>query len=219
MGLSKSNTQETDKIRTFLAMYSGSFIQSTRSRIVDYPGDLYNVTGSTPDPKAIPGFKGYSWTKLLKSYPEFSGSSCYVTNSLIGITSSHPGFDVGGHMTPNGNGIVVSGGTSYLMPLCKWHNNPARNGNAFKHTETKMLELSGFMQGDVALTFAMRLDDTPKILYLDPIKKCWDFMELSNTRNKSMKVSLTLRSKLLDIKECAIFERRGDGFILESLTI
>lgn len=219
MGLYKADAIETDKIRAFLAMHRGSLIQSTRSRIVDYPDDLYNVTGSTPDPKAIPGFKGYSWTRLLKSYPEFYECSCYVTNTIIGIAPSHPRFDVGGHMTPNRSGIVDEGGVSYLMPLCKWHNNPARNGVPFKHTKTKMLELSGFMQGDVALTFAMRLNGTPKLLYLDPNSKRWHFKELSSKSNNRIDVSIRLKSSLSSSEEYAIFERRGDSFIIESSNI
>lgn len=217
MAISKADAIETDKIRAFLAMYRGSLIQSTRAQIVDFKDDLYNVTGSTPDPKAIPGFKGYSWTALLKSYPEFSGCNCYVTSPLVGANSSHPGFDVGGHMTPNSDGIVDKGAVSYLMPLCKWHNNPTRNGIAFKHTKTKMLELSGFMQGDVPLTFALRLDDTPKLLFLEPNSKRWDFKMLG-VGNKGINKS-SIKSALLDSQEYALFERRGDSFFIASTNI
>jgi len=62
-------------------------------------------------------------------------------------------------MTTNINGIVTTGGVSYLMPLCKWHNHPARNDKAFEHDRTEMLLLRGFMQSDTALTFKWRLFD------------------------------------------------------------
>ncbi|MEM7791889.1 MAG: hypothetical protein AAF546_10855 [Verrucomicrobiota bacterium] len=70
--------------------------------------------------------------------------------------TSHPGFDVGGHMTPNENGRVPTGGVCYLMPLCKWHNSTRRDGTPFEHDETKMLQLTGYMEGDIAMTFAAR---------------------------------------------------------------
>ena len=71
--------------------------------------------------------------------------------------TTHPGFSVGGHVTPNADGNVPTGGDCYLMPLCSWHNSTARDGQVFQHTQTQMLELSGYMQGEPAATFLARM--------------------------------------------------------------
>ena len=65
-------------------------------------------------------------------------------------------------MTPDAEGDVPIGGDCYLMPLCSWHNNKARDRQVFEHTQTKMLELSGYMQGEAAATFLARMPgETP----------------------------------------------------------
>jgi len=60
-------------------------------------------------------------------------------------------------MTPDETGLVEQGEICYLMPLCKWHNSTSRNRTPFEHTETSMLELSGYMQSDLAVTFLARM--------------------------------------------------------------
>jgi len=55
------------------------------------------------------------------------------------------------------------------MPLCSWHNGTARNGQVFQHTQTDMLELSGYMQGEPAATFLARMPgESPlSLVFLD----------------------------------------------------
>ncbi|KPF46227.1 hypothetical protein [Rhizobium sp. AAP43] len=135
----------------FVSRYSGIHIESTSATPVNYSGVLYNVDGSTPDPK----IDGATWKQLLINYG--INSTCYVTSPLPGGSTSHPQFSVGGHMTANADGSVPTGGSCYLMPLCYWHNSTSNNGVAFQHTNTYMLQLSGYMQGELAATFLARM--------------------------------------------------------------
>jgi len=137
-----------DGAREFFQMHSDFHLFSTRDEIANYSGDLFNVDGSSCDPKL-----DKSWKKLLKS--RGINSPCYVTN-IEPAGKSHPKGWLGGHMTDDKNGQVANGGECYLMPLCSWHNSTARNKVAFKHTKTKMLKLSGYMNCDTPLTFALR---------------------------------------------------------------
>jgi hypothetical protein len=151
-------------LKDFATRYKGIGLLSTGSDRVRYTGVLYNVSGSSADPK----IDGLGWRKLLIS--KGIDGDCYVTDPLPDEDgTSHPGFDVGGHMTPNADGHVSLGGDSYLMPLCKWHNSTARDGIPFEHDETEMLVLRGYMQGDLALTFAARLpgDDPFRLVSLE----------------------------------------------------
>jgi hypothetical protein len=134
----------------FVSRYSGIHIESTSATPVNYSGVLYNVVGSNKDPE----IKNEGWKQLLIS--NGINSNCYVSHPLPGAGTTHPQFSVGGHMTVNSNGSVPTGGSCYLMPLCYWHNNSARNGVAFQHTNTYMLQLSGYMQGELAATFLAR---------------------------------------------------------------
>lgn len=139
-------------LRDFAIRYRDIELLSTGARVVHYEDVLYNVQGSTRDPD----IDGENWKKLLISYG--IGGDCYATApppDREGTT--HPRFMVGGHITPNADGRVPLGGICYLMPLCKWHNSTSRNGKPFEHEETEMLELSGFMEGDIAATFAARM--------------------------------------------------------------
>lgn len=135
----------------FAKLYSGIHIESTGAVPVNYAGILYNVDGSDDDPY----IKGVKWKQLLISYG--INSNCYVTSPLPTEKKTHPQFNVGGHMTVNKDGSVPVGGKCYLMPLCSWHNNKARDGVPFQHTLTAMLELSGYMQGELAATFLARM--------------------------------------------------------------
>lgn len=151
-------------LKDFATRYRHIELLSTGYEAVNYGGILYNVSGSSPDPK----IDGLAWRKLLIS--KGIDGDCYVTEPLPDEDgTSHPGFDVGGHMTPNSDGHVPRGGISYLMPLCKWHNSTSRDGVPFEHDETEMLKLTGYMEGDLALTFAARLpgDDTFRLVSLE----------------------------------------------------
>ncbi len=138
-------------IRNFVDRFGGATIKSTGAFTANYSDVLYNVSGSTIDPP----IDGKNWRELLLAHG-ITGE-CYVTNGDAPVGSSHAGFDVGGHMTPNPDGHVPFGADSYLMPLCKWHNNPARNGVAFTHEKTFMLRLTGYLQSEIAATFMARM--------------------------------------------------------------
>lgn len=137
----------------FVEKHGQAGVQSTGSKVVTYSGTLYNVIGSTSDPKI-----GGSWKTLLTNNGIGTGSNnhCYVTNNTNPGGSSHPQFDVGGHVTPNSSGSVATGGTCYLMPLCSAHNGHAQDHTAFSHP-SKILQLTGYMQGELAETFMARL--------------------------------------------------------------
>lgn len=139
-------------LRDFAIRYQGIGLFSTSARVVKYQGVLYNVEGSTDDPD----IDGANWKELL--IRNGINGDCYVTDPLPNRDgTSHPGFNVGGHMTSNADGHVPRGGICYLMPLCKWHNSTRRDGTPFEHEETEVLELSGFMEGDIIATFAARM--------------------------------------------------------------
>jgi len=127
-------------------------LYSTGSKVVHISDDLYNVDGSSCDPGL-----DKSWKQLLIN--NGINKPCYVTNNDK-PGKSHPNGWLGGHMTKDQTGQVPNGGSCYLMPLCSWHNSTARNGVAFKHTETEMLLLTGYMNCDTALTFSLRQEET-----------------------------------------------------------
>lgn len=141
----------TEQLKQFVAQFSGMRIQSTSAQVVSYTGGLYNVSGSTHDPK----IGGQTWKTLLQAYG-ISGN-CYANTPPPTGSTSHPAFSVGGHVTQNSNGSVSTGGQCYLMPLCSWHNSTARDGMIFQHTQTQMLKLSGYMQSEPAATFLARM--------------------------------------------------------------
>lgn len=176
-----SNEYISKKLKEFVEAAAGMEILSTGARVVYEPDDLCNVSGSSDDPSEVPGYENYSWKKLLIEKAGLAGASCYVTNVPAPAGSSHPDFSVGGHMTKSADGSVPYGGISYLMPLCKWHNSTARNGMAFEHTETKMLELTGYMQGEIALSFLSRQqsDQDFSLIAYDPDQDSWGFTNIN----------------------------------------
>ena len=137
-------------------------IKSTGAMLVNFDDVLYNVDGSSTDPK----INGHTWKRLLQSYG--IDTPCYVSNDTPSDTS-HDNFNVGGHMTPNAEGRVDLGDNSYLMPLCAWHNSKARDGIPFTHSSTLMLRLSGYMQGEIAAFFVARLpsEETHALVFND----------------------------------------------------
>lgn len=162
MRLSDLQNDPLTRLARFVEDFGGATIRSTSAEVVDFYGELYNVDGSSPDPK----IDGLSWRALLKAHG--IDGNCYVTNQPDS-EGSHPDFSVGGHMTPNSDGQVPFGGDSYLMPLCSWHNSTARNGVAFQHTETRVIKLSGFLQNELPETFMARMPSTERhsIVYSD----------------------------------------------------
>ena len=130
----------------FVERWGDAELYSTGADLVNFSGPLYNVDGSSPDPK----LNGESWKGLLLD--RGINTPCYVANETPD-GNSHPRFSVGGHMTPNPDGQVATGADSYLMPLCSWHNSKARDGVPFTLNRTWMLKLSGFLQSEIAATF------------------------------------------------------------------
>ncbi len=144
-------------LREFYTRYQGIGLFSTGARVVDFEGVLYNVDGSRRDPKIGKNWKGL----LLRSG---INGDCYATTPLPdGVKPhTHPQFKVGGHMTPSAVGYVEPGGICYIMPLCSWHNSKWRDRKPFEHEETRMLELSGYMEGELAATFLARTPGGPE---------------------------------------------------------
>ena len=186
--------QEIKQMSNIVSQWENIHIDSTAALKVTYTGNLYNVDGSTRDPK----IDGQNWKPLLIS--EGIIGTCYVTNAIPVPGASHPEFNVGGHMTPNSNGIVDDGGTCYLMPLCSWHNNKARDGIEFTHTETSMLKLTGYMEGEMAVTFMARLPSKKPFSLVYYSDGDWHQENLTNsevTELESQKFSGEVRGRKL----------------------
>jgi hypothetical protein len=213
-----SQAQEIEKVRSFIQRYAHIGLFSTGARVVDFHDNLYNVTGSTDDPREVPEHEGVTWRQLLIRLADLAHSACYVTNEIPEEGSSHPNFSVGGHMTPSSTGVVPVGDVSYLMPLCKWHNSPARNGIAFEHTETRMVELTGFMEGDSAVTFAMRLpsEEQHSLLYFDRSNGYWKYTNLAKETASNLNAKLlSAQVGTIDAaQEYVLFERRNDRYFV-----
>lgn len=162
--------EHRNQLADFVSRYEGTRLFSTSAQVVNFASALYNVSGSTSDPK-VPG--STSWMGLLIAYQSKSSlctidvSGCYVTGPPP-AGGNHPAFEVGGHMTTDSKGAVATGGSCYLMPLCKWHNSTSKNGVAFTHSKTCMLQLAGYMQAEPAATFMARFDgkEAGAIVYL-----------------------------------------------------
>lgn len=144
------------QLKGFVDHIGGGIIESTfYSKTTSGPSKLYNVVDSTDDPYPQKPTKVTGWKSLLES--QGFTKPCYATAPLPaqGKGPSHPGFDVGGHMTTKADGKVENG-TCYLVPLCKWHNN-SNNTAQFTMRSTTMLILTGYVQKDTGATFLARL--------------------------------------------------------------
>lgn len=197
------------KIKDFLEKLKNNQLQSTGAKKITYTGDLYNVDGSTNDPSKIPGHVGESWVQLLTNYG-IDTSNCYVTAPLppSGKGKSHPsGSIVGGHMTQNADGSV-SNKTCYLMPLCKWHNSKKRDHIAFKHTKSDVLELTGYMLGELHVTFMLRLPSEYPYAMLYYLNGEWSYRNISEEEAKN-ELSSVLKSisSEQEIKYYALIEK------------
>ena len=171
-----ASQSELFEVVNFFRRHKGEVLLSTRAFVVNVFDDVYNVTGSTRDPK----IGSRSWKQLLIDHG--INDDCYVTNQKPPSRTSHADFSVGGHVTINADGSVQEGQDSYLMPLCFWHNNTHRDGKNFSHSKTKMLRLEGFMQGDTVTTFMARssdITDAPnRIIY--ETDEGWDFADIGD---------------------------------------
>lgn len=169
-----SDILHLNRVKDFVATMKSKRMLSTGATVVHYSGVLYNVQGSTHDPKEVPGHEGLSWKSLLK----INGieGNCYVSEPRG--EGSHPDFSVGGHMTPNQDGSV-SNGITFLMPLCYWHNSTSRDGIPFTLSENKMLRLTGYNLGELEATFKMRLPNSKPYSVLYYNNDHWDFLDVS----------------------------------------
>lgn len=193
---------EMRTVLRFVECNKGRGIESTGARKVDYAGHyLYNVIGSTDDPKRIPGHHHKSWKKLLTDYG--IDGECYVHYDEI--NDWHPHFNVGGHMTPHKDGSVRAGGICYLMPLCYWHNK--QDGVSFKLKEHSMLELTGYREGELAATFLLRLPSQDPYALLYRTEEGWSFENLSNIKAKNFKPALLQPMGIGHVLDYVLFER------------
>ena len=167
--------QGLDAVRKFVERNAEQGIETTGASVVSCSAGLYNVCGSTDDPPHVPGHENATWKGLLQAY-KIDGQ-CYVTNP--GAEGTHPQFLVGGHMTTDAKGVVAPKGSCYLMPLCKWHNSTSKDGILFDHTETAMLQLTGYMVGELAVTFRLRMPNAAPYALLYYANGAWDYQDLS----------------------------------------
>lgn len=169
---------------------SGPLLQSTDSSVIPYNGILYNVSGSKDDPPKVKQCPRCSWRELLlTSIPSMKDATCYVENSDSPKDKSHyseKGDFLGGHMTKIKNGHVENGGDTYLMPLCSWDNNTARNGEPFQVTNREILILRGYMQSELYVTFAARMpavgENNFGLIYFDESEGIWRHEDISTER-------------------------------------
>lgn len=111
-----------DEVVEFFREHMNGIIYSTHAKPIDLSVDVYNVKGSSDDPKL-----SASWKALLEEYEIYG--PCYVTNQKPDKpdTSHDKGTWLGGHMALTKDGLVEPGGITYLMPLCAWHNSKSRD--------------------------------------------------------------------------------------------
>lgn len=199
---------ERKKIQEFVELAQNNRIKSTKAEKVTVTDDLYNVDGSSDDP-LVPGSKATSWLDLL----EKNGitGNCYVTNCPAPPNKSHPNDYLGGHMTTDPDGKVIDGGSCYLMPLCKWHNNTARNKQNFKHqNKDNMLELSGYMEDELAVTFMIRLPSNKPYALLYDTGEGWAFEDLSEEQAENLEAEVFSKINIAQTKEYVLIQRIGN---------
>jgi hypothetical protein len=210
-----SEIPNVDQVRDFVERFSELRLLSTGAEVVNISDPLYNVIGSTGDP--IP-LGASSWKNLLIEEADIpSDSDCYVTNDTPS-GNSHPDFSVGGHMTINSDGSVGADGICYLMPLCYFHN--AQDGEAFEHSNTKMLKLTGYMQGELFATFSARLPSPEPfaLIYFDDADGQWKHRNISKDQASNVDMKLFgLRQKARQCKHRVLFERAIDNPLLQSV--
>jgi hypothetical protein len=190
----------------FVREFGVSTILSTGARVVDYAGVLYNVKGSTPDPHV----DGKHWKRLLQSNG-ISGN-CFADTPAARAGSSHPGFSVGGHVTPNLDGSVPEGGNCYLMPLCYWHNGKANDGKAFQHQQTRMLELSGYMRGEPAATYLARMSGAAPLSLVFLGDEGLSYRNIADEPDSAANTLTSIHSaSLAGVGQFVLLRRNSDG--------
>ena len=197
------NIAETKLLEKLVDRWGDVGIKSTGAALVNYSGVLYNVDGSSTDPQ----IDGSSWKRLLMNYG--IDSQCYVNNPTPN-GNSHPGFNVGGHMTSNPDGSVETGTDSYLMPLCSWHNSKGRDGVAFTHANTLMLKLSGYMHSELTASFMARLPSEERFAIIYASGNEWKNANLTDNQASDAK-SGELSEDVLMLKsgQFVLLERVG----------
>jgi len=160
-------------LRGLVGQWEQVMPESTGANVVTYDGYVYNVIGSTNDPK----IGGHTWKGVLEHFG--IGGGCYVDNPCAPVSSTHPNFNFGGHVTPNPTGVVPNGGNCLLMPLCSWHSKIAQDGRAYSHTATIMLQLTGYYQGEFAVTFMARMANEQTFSLIYATNDGWETKNLS----------------------------------------
>lgn len=170
---------ELELLHKFVEKCGTLHVESTGASITYQSDTMYNVDGSDNDPKKIPKHVGSNWRPLMIALGISASSKCYVTTAKPAPAASHPNFNAGGHVTPNSDGTVAAGGTCYLMPLCSSHNGKSFDEVAFTHTETKMVELTGYMEpAELPATFMARLPSEETFAVLYPTNDGWQSKKL-----------------------------------------
>lgn len=167
--------QHAEALQKFVDAASGQRLYSTGySKTTSGPGQVYNVRGSTDDPH--PTVPSVSWVQLLVDNGITWDCNASAPLPAPGKGPSHPKTIVGGHMTTDANGHVATGGSCYLMPLCKWHNQ-STNTALFTCSSTTMLILTGYMKADLAATFLARLGGAAPygVVYLSDVGPTYEF--------------------------------------------
>lgn len=207
-------TSEIPGMQSVLEMIEGfsvNGIESTGATVVNFSGGLYNVTGSTKDPKKVHPHEGEAWKQLLISLKVAAENSKCYADTPVG-EKTHPAFAVGGHMTTAQNGIVAKGGTCYLMPLCSWHNSTSKDGIKFTHTHTQMLQLSGYNEGELAATFQLRLPSEQPYALLYHSAQGWKHENLSKEQAENLDTAVLANLGAGPRADYVLFERvRGEN--------
>ncbi|GGK41769.1 hypothetical protein GCM10008955_39470 [Deinococcus malanensis] len=65
--------------------------------------------------------------------------------------------------------------------MCSWHNNKARDGIRFTLSSTQMLQLKGYMTGELAASFRLRLPSPYPfaVLYYSESAQGWTYQDLA----------------------------------------
>jgi hypothetical protein len=81
-------------------------------------------------------------------------------------------------MTINKDGSVENK-TCYLRPLCNWHNSKSLDEHPFTVPQHDILELTGYMMGELAATFCLRLSRNDPFAVLYSTNAGWAYKNLS----------------------------------------
>ena len=89
---------------------------------------------------------------------------------------------------------------------------------AFEHGQTKMLKLTGFMEGETPTTFMMRLpaQEQRMLLYYDKASQNWQFRQGDIATTSSSELHLLTTPSKVEATggEYAIFEKKGEAYYI-----